>query len=35
MLTAKSKHADRVNTVPAGVARILELQEEGYSYVRP
>ena len=29
------KLADGVDTVPAGVARILELQEEGYSYVRP
>ena len=24
-----------VETVPAGVARIMELQEQGYSYVRP
>ena len=24
-----------VNIVPAGVARIVELQEQGYSYVRP
>ena len=24
-----------VGTVPAGVARIMELQEQGYSYVRP
>jgi intracellular sulfur oxidation DsrE/DsrF family protein len=24
-----------VGTVPAGVARIIELQEQGYSYVRP
>ena len=24
-----------VNQVPAGVARIMELQEQGYAYVRP
>ena len=29
------KLAEGVGTVPAGVARIIELQEQGYSYVRP
>ena len=29
------KLAEGVGTVQAGVARIMELQEEGYSYVRP
>ena len=26
---------DGVQTVTAGVARIMELQEDGYSYIRP
>ena len=26
---------DGVGTVPAGVARVVELQEQGYSYIRP
>ena len=26
---------DGVSTTPAGVARIIELQEQGYSYIRP
>ncbi len=29
------KLSEGVDTVKAGVARIMELQEEGYSYVRP
>lgn len=29
------KLAEGVGTVQAGVARILELQEEGYAYIRP
>ena len=31
----KPKLTDGVGTVQAGVARIMELQENGYSYVRP
>ncbi len=29
------KLSEGVGTVQAGVARIIELQEEGYSYIRP
>lgn len=29
------KLTDGVEVVPAGVARIVELQEQGYSYIRP
>ena len=29
------KLLEGVGTVPAGVARIMELQEQGYSYIRP
>lgn len=29
------KLTEGVSTVPAGVARIMELQEQGYAYVRP
>ena len=29
------KLTEGVETVPAGVSRIVELQEEGYSYIRP
>ena len=29
------KLAEGVGQVPAGVARILELQEQGYAYIRP
>jgi intracellular sulfur oxidation DsrE/DsrF family protein len=31
----KPKLTEGVGTVPAGVARILELQEQGYAYLRP
>lgn len=31
----KPKLSDGVNIVPAGVGRIMELQEQGYAYIRP
>ncbi len=31
----KPKLAEGVETVPAGVVRIMELQQQGYSYIRP
>ena len=31
----KPKLTEGVGTVPAGVARIMELQEQGYAYLRP
>jgi intracellular sulfur oxidation DsrE/DsrF family protein len=34
--TGKKPHLTKgVKIVPAGVIRIMELQEQGYSYVRP